>query len=86
MPQPRKAHVTKLTRASYLYIPTAFVYCRNDEANPLFVQELVVEAVRTVGADIHEYTCDAGHSPHLSQPQVLTNLMLEFVSKVDGKQ
>ena len=62
-PQPRKAHSSKLTRASYHYIPTGYVLCEQDQASPLFVQEAMVRTIQSTGAKIAEYRISSGHQP-----------------------
>ena len=67
-------------------MPTGYVLCENDQASPLFVQELMVKTIRDSGVDIIEYRCNAGHSPQLSQPQRMIDFMMDFVKTVDGEQ
>ena len=65
-------------------MPTGYVLCENDQASPLFVQEMMVKTIRDSGVDILEYRCNAGHSPQLSQPETVINFMRDFVKAVEG--
>ena len=46
---------------------------------------MMVDSAKEAGAQIQEYSCEAGHSPYLSQPQLLIQLMLEYIGIVEGK-
>lgn len=85
VPQPRKAHSTKLTRAAYRYTPTGYVFCAQDRALPVFVQEAMVKKLQNAGVQITEYRIDSGHSPAISQPRQLVDIMIKFMSVAKGE-
>jgi pimeloyl-ACP methyl ester carboxylesterase len=54
-----------LTNAAYKHHPATFLFCENDKAVPVEYQKYWVNAT---GVPFREVTCQAGHSPFLSQP------------------
>ncbi len=71
-PHCASAQLTPLTRAAYRYIPTWYLLCENDQALPLEVQKMMIQET---GVDIKTESCSAGHSPYLSQPEVVVRLL-----------
>ena len=67
-PHPAIAQLTPLTYAAYKKHPVSYLYCTNDEALPLSVQQMMVAGC---GVEVQTYSCSAGHSPFLSQPQAV---------------
>jgi len=67
---------TKLTRAAYTYIPCTYLVCENDQAAPVVYQERFAEMA---GATV--VRCGAGHSPMLSQVDVLVRRIGEAVER-----
>jgi pimeloyl-ACP methyl ester carboxylesterase len=65
-----------LTQVAYTKIPTTYLYCENDRALPLAVQEMMV---KQAGLDAQELRCGAGHSPFLSQPDVFVESILKSI-------
>ncbi|KAL2826800.1 alpha/beta-hydrolase [Aspergillus cavernicola] len=59
------SNITPATGAAYLSIPSSYLYCEEDRAIPLFVQELMVEKARGMGAVISTETVGTGHTPWL---------------------
>ncbi|KAM3065245.1 hypothetical protein ACMFMG_004367 [Clarireedia jacksonii] len=59
---------TKLTRAAYKYTPSTYLICENDQAAPLQYQEMFAA---TAGAEVDK--CNSGHSPMLSQTELLAD-------------
>ncbi len=56
----------------------------NDQAIPLFVQEAMVKSAQDTGVRLIEYQIRSGHSPFMSQPMALIDVMLAFVKVVDS--
>lgn len=56
----------RLTNASYLRLPTAYMYTKKDKILPFAVQEKMVADTKALGVEVQEYTLDCGHFPHLS--------------------
>ncbi|KAK5996084.1 putative hydrolase R7-like protein [Cladobotryum mycophilum] len=61
---------TELTRAAYRYIPSTYAICELDQALSLNIQEKFAEA-----ADADVIRLNAGHSPMLSIPEELADLI-----------
>lgn len=74
-PVPVIAHMTPVTYAAYKYYPATYLYCTQDQALPLEVQESMVKGT---GVDFLTDICNAGHSPFLSQPTTV----LKVVEKI----
>ncbi|KAL3488562.1 alpha/beta-hydrolase [Aspergillus germanicus] len=66
IPQSYKVQTTPVTRAAYEYIPSTYLVCENDKAVPPELQRMFAGM-----ANAEVGTCDAGHSPMLSQPGTL---------------
>jgi pimeloyl-ACP methyl ester carboxylesterase len=80
---PAKTQTTPITHAAYLYHPVTYLFCENDQAIPLFIQQSMVKKIEeTTGIAIQKETCDAGHSPFLSQPETLLKLVDDIVAKM----
>lgn len=48
------------TQAAYLYCPAMYLYCTNDRALPLPVQEWMVHNAEMLGCKLASVQCDAG--------------------------
>ena len=67
---------TKLTRAAWRYIPSTYLICENDQAVPAQYQESFAAMAK---ARVEK--CSSGHSPHLSQPDMLVEMIHEAAQK-----
>lgn len=65
-PHPASAQTTALTNEAYLYVSTVYLFCENDQALPIFIQE---GFVKDAGVGIGVERCESGHSPFLSMPE-----------------
>lgn len=73
IPQSYQVQTVKLKRtAAWHYIPSTYLICENDQAAPPAFQETFAASAK---AQIER--CDSGHSPHLSQPQMLIQKICE---------
>lgn len=78
---PAVAQLTPLTHTAYLYHPVTYLFCEDDQGLPLFLQQEMVKKVEeSTGITIKKQTCNAGHSPFLSQPETLLQLVKKIVS------
>lgn len=60
----------KLAYAGWAHIPSTYLYCKQDNAIPTFVQEMMVnDFAGGAGVKIRTETVDASHSPFLSMPK-----------------
>lgn len=68
------AQKTPLTKVAYTDIPVTYLYCEDDQALPLAVQEMMV---KQSGLEVQEMRCTAGHSPFLSQPHMFVDSVIK---------
>lgn len=66
----------KLTRAAWRYVPSTYLICENDHAAPPQYQEMFAASAK---ARVEK--CTSGHSPHLSQPEMLVHKVHEAAQK-----
>ena len=67
---------TKLTRAAWRYIPSTYLVCENDQACPPQYQEMFA-----ANAKAQVERCSAGHSPMLSQTDMLVGKIVGVLKK-----
>ncbi|KAJ9622185.1 hypothetical protein H2204_011617 [Knufia peltigerae] len=75
-PQPLITQFNPMTKVAYKNIPVSYLYCENDQALPCSIQKFFVERCRTT-VDVTTFTCTAGHSPFLSQPDFFADLVVK---------
>jgi hypothetical protein len=68
---------TKLTRAPYKVIPATYLICENDQAVPPQFQETFAKM-----ASAHIERCNSGHSPQLSQTEMLAEKIANVADQV----
>ena len=75
-PHPAIAQLTSLTYAAYRYIPTTYLVTEIDVPLPIQAQEgMIAQAEASYGIQIKKETCKAGHSPYLSQPEKVVEVI-----------
>ncbi|KAL4929462.1 alpha/beta hydrolase [Aspergillus undulatus] len=57
--------IAPATGAAYLSLPSAYLFCEEDRALPLFLQQAMVDKARSNGADVRSESVRTGHSPWL---------------------
>jgi pimeloyl-ACP methyl ester carboxylesterase len=67
-----------LTYAAWRHIPSTYLICEADKALPPAAQEQIV--ARSAGAITAE-RCSAGHSPFLSQPDVVAKVIQKMAQE-----
>jgi pimeloyl-ACP methyl ester carboxylesterase len=65
-PHPASAQIAPLTNEAYRYVSSTYLLCENDQALPIFIQ---VEFVKNTGVEMQTERCGSGHSPFLSMPE-----------------
>ena len=70
------AQKTPLTQVAHTNIPVSYLYCENDQAMLLPMQEMMVQRS---GLDVQELRCAAGHSPFLSYPDAFVENILKSI-------
>lgn len=71
-PHPAVAQTTALTNEAYQYVPTSYLLCENDQGLPISVQE---GFVKNAGVEIQTERCTSGHSPFLSMPEKVVEVV-----------
>ncbi|CAF9910019.1 hypothetical protein IMSHALPRED_008531 [Imshaugia aleurites] len=79
--QSYRVQTTKLTRAAWRYIPSTYLICESDQAVPPQYQEMFAASAK---AQVEQ--CRSGHSPHLSQPEMLVQKIHEACQKAVAEQ
>lgn len=71
-PVPLITQTTPITYAAYKHFPVTYLYCTKDQAMPLALQKMMV---KNSGVEFKEESCDASHSPFLSMPQAVLDVV-----------
>ena len=71
-PHPASTQRTSLNNEAYRHVSTPFLFCRNDQALPVFVQE---RYVINPGVEVQTERCASGHSPLLSMPEKVVDVV-----------
>ena len=63
------------------HIPVTYIYCQKDKALVIPAQEMMVQRLqeRNPSITVQKEFCDAGHSPFLSQPEKLVEIVMKLV-------
>jgi hypothetical protein len=78
VPNALHTQTTPVDYAAYFYHPVTYLFCEGDKALPVGMQKHMVEKVRALGVEVKEERCGAGHSPFLSMPE----RVLEIVGNI----
>ena len=70
-----------MTYPAWRHIPTAYLVCEKDNAIPPKSQDFMIERARYKGCKILVERCQAGHSPFLSVPETV----VEVIRQVAGE-
>jgi Alpha/beta hydrolase family len=79
--QPTSAQFTEVSHEAFKEIPITYLLCENDQALPVEVQKMMCDRIEAMGVKVDYESCSAGHSPFLSMPDQLA----EIVEKVSKK-
>jgi hypothetical protein len=75
-PIPVSTQLVTVTYAAYQHFPSSYLYCSGDQGLTLDLQEMMVNGT---GASFEKESCTASHSPFLSQPQVVLDIVRKWV-------
>lgn len=67
-----------LASSAHEQIPTTYVYTELDRTIPVALQRAIFTARRDAGIAIDEVSLQAGHSPSLSVPDKLAEVVLQY--------
>ena len=79
VPQSHAVESTLLTRASFTYIPSAYIVCTEDQACPPQYQRMFADQAKSKVEELA-----SGHSPHLSHLGLLTEKLDALVHGAPG--
>lgn len=74
---PVAAFKSHLTYLAYEHHPVTYLFCANDQAIPLALQR---QMVNSCSVHFKTASCNSGHSPFLSQPQTVLDVVREMLS------
>ncbi|KAM3436127.1 hypothetical protein NHJ13734_005228 [Beauveria thailandica] len=63
-------------------IPLSYIFCENDEAVPLALQNTMVSRAESDGVSVKRYSLAASHSPFLSMPDKVADIVLDVINRV----
>ncbi|KAM3501995.1 hypothetical protein MY11210_009209 [Beauveria gryllotalpidicola] len=63
-------------------IPFTYIFCENDEVVPLALQNMMVSRVESDGIAVKRYSIAASHSPFLSMPDKVADIVEEVINRV----
>jgi hypothetical protein len=81
---PATTQLARITQASYLNHPSSYLFCEDDQAMPLAIQQKMVDESEKVGAVWKKDSCNASHSPFLSNPEHIINSVRKIATTVYG--
>ena len=67
--------VATVSKEAWRSIPVTYLVCENDHALPSFVQKMLVGKVEEAGVKVDVETCSASHSPFLSMPDKVVEVI-----------
>ncbi|KAF2105615.1 catalytic protein [Lophiotrema nucula] len=77
--QSHAVQTTEITHTAYKYIPSTYLICEGDNAVPFQIHEMFAAAA---GSEVDR--CDAGHSPMLSQCEMLVHKIVAAIEKTNS--
>ena len=72
---PTAAQWTEVTNEAFRETPTTYLLCEKDQALPLEVQKMICGRIEALEVNINYETCSAGHSPFLSMPEKVAEVV-----------
>ncbi|KJZ76530.1 hypothetical protein HIM_04259 [Hirsutella minnesotensis 3608] len=70
----------KCERVAWRAIPLTYIICEQDQAIPAFVQDMMVGKVEQQGISVKQYRIAASHSPFLSVPEKLVDIVSDVMA------
>lgn len=74
------SNISPATFEGWAAVPTTYIMCLQDIGLPVVWQEQMVNRVKGRGVDINLITMDASHSPMVSQPENLANILTKLAA------
>lgn len=74
----------ELSYPAYKFVPVSFIITAEDKVLPASLQEEMAQMVEKESRkNIRRITLATGHAPHASQPETLTKVIIEEISRQD---
>ncbi|KAF4468475.1 alpha beta hydrolase family domain-containing [Fusarium albosuccineum] len=67
-------------KVAWRVIPLTYIICENDQALPGFVQEMMIGKVEAEGIGVKQYRLPASHSPFLSMPDKVAEIVRDVMA------
>ncbi|KAF4972351.1 hypothetical protein FSARC_1073 [Fusarium sarcochroum] len=67
-------------KVAWRVIPLTYIICENDQGLPSFVQEMMIGKVEEQGFKVQRYRLPASHSPFLSMPGEVAEIVLKVIN------
>lgn len=71
--------------AGWADVPVSYIFCTNDGAIQIQIQEAMVKAAKEAGASITTRSLDASHSPFLSKPRETISAITESLKALQNQ-
>ena len=72
---PTSTQWTEVTHEAFREIPVTYLVCEKDAAIPEEVQRMMCSRIEALGVRVDYETCSASHSPFLSMPGSLVEIV-----------
>ncbi|EFQ97689.1 hypothetical protein MGYG_00728 [Nannizzia gypsea CBS 118893] len=72
---PYSAQTTPVSNEAFRELPATYIICENDKGILPEVQQMMIDKLRDVGIDVHVERCSGGHSPFLSMPHSMADII-----------
>jgi len=82
MPQPLAPIMSRLVNDGYMHVPCGYFVGAQDNTCPWTLQESMLEGATEAGAKVRIFRADTGHSPYLSCPGKLAEMILSFAESI----
>lgn len=84
---PASTQTTPITHLAYLHHPVSYLYCTEDQALPYVVQQMMVRNVcKQYGVSFAEHHLNASHSPFLSMPERVLEVVQQIAEDDQRRQ
>ncbi|EEU35172.1 uncharacterized protein NECHADRAFT_97604 [Fusarium vanettenii 77-13-4] len=71
-------------KVAWRVIPLTYIVCENDQALPGFVQDMMIAKAEEQGVSVRQYRLQASHSPFLSMPDKVSEIVMEVMNPAGG--
>ncbi|KAK2739967.1 hypothetical protein FQN57_006286 [Myotisia sp. PD_48] len=76
---PKSAQFTPVKNEAFREIPVTYIMCDNDKGIIPVVQQMMIDNVKALGVEVQIEHCSGSHSPFLSMPQTLSDIIEKII-------